>query len=331
MMKLFNRTKLAASYLLKRSKAWGLPVEVSIEITTHCNLACIMCPRQLINRPLEEMKFPLFKKIIKEMKGSAELIYLHGLGEPLLCAHFFKFLKYAKSQKLAVGISTNATLLNPKKSKKLLDLGIDYIIFAIDAATKKTYEKIRVGGDFVKVKKNVQDFLKMKKTRKNPPFIVIQFITMKENQHEANLFLKDWRHSGADVVRVKPVVDFFSKKKPKKTILSSRCFYPYRMINIYFDGTVVPCCVDNFSDHVLGNIQEQSLKEIWNSPQAQLLRRQLNAGKRKEITLCRQCHYPQPSSLGILGVTLFDNLKVKKILPFLERIEFFRTRMIMYE
>ncbi|MCJ7792623.1 MAG: radical SAM protein, partial [Candidatus Marinimicrobia bacterium] len=307
------------------------PVEASIEVTTRCNLACTMCPRQLINRPLQEMEFSLFKKIIGEMKDFAELVYLHGLGEPLLCSQLFKFLKYAKSQKLRVGISTNATLLDQAQSEKLLDSGLDYLILALDGATKKTYEQIRVGGNFAKVETNIKNFLAMKKRRKKSPFTVIQFITMKENEKEVGLFLEKWRHSGAEAVRVKPVVDFFGQRKPKRTNAPSRCFYPYRMINIYFDGTVVPCCEDNFGNYALGNIKEKSLREIWNGPKIQLLRRKLAARKREETSLCRQCRYPQPSTWGILGVTLFDNLKVKKILPFLERLPVFRERMIVYD
>lgn len=330
-MKFFNRIKLTASYFLGRSEVWGMPVEASIEVTTRCNLACTMCPRQLINRPLQEMEFSLFKKIINEMKDFAELVYLHGLGEPLLCSQLFKFLKYAKSQKLRVGISTNATLLDRAQSEKLLDSGLDYLILALDGATKKTYEQIRVGGNFVKVETNIKNFLAMKKRRKKSPFTVIQFIAMKENEKEVDLFLEKWRHSGAEVVRVKPVVDFFGQRKPKMTNAPSRCFYPYRMINIYFDGTVVPCCEDNFGNYALGNIKEKSLREIWNGPKIQLLRRKLAVRKREEIFLCRSCRYPQPSTWGILGVTLFDNLKVKKILPFLERLPVFRERMIVYD
>ena len=330
-MNFFNRVKLAVSYWLRRPTVWGMPLEASIEVTTRCNLACTMCPRQLINRPLQEMEFSLFKKIIDEMKDSAELIYLHGLGEPLLCSQFFKFLEYAKSQNLKVGISTNATLLGQTQSKKLLDLELDYLILALDGATKKTYEKIRVGGDFEQVETNIKNFLAMKKRRKKSPFTVIQFITMKENKEEVGLFLEKWRNCGAEAIRVKPVVDFFGRQKPKKANAFLRCFYPYRMINIYFDGTVVPCCEDNFGNYALGNIKEKSLKEIWNGPQARILRQKLAAGGREEIPLCRACHYPQPSAWGILGVTLFGNFTVKKILPFLERVPAFRKRMIIYD
>lgn len=331
-MKLFNRAKLAASYWLKRPSVWGLPVEASIEVTTHCNLACPMCPRTFINRPLKEMDFSLFKKIIDEMKDSVELVYLHGLGEPLLCSRLFKFLNYAKSQRVPVGISTNATLLNTEKAKRLIQSGLDYLIFSIDAATKKTYEKVRVRGDFEQVEKNIKNFLRIKESNRDPsggnhPFVVLQFVVMPKNENEVNLFLKKWRDSGVNAIRIKPVIDYFASRASTP----ARCLYPYRMINIFFDGKVIPCCEDGFGRYVLGNIKEKSLEEIWNGPKAQYLRQKLNAKSRDKIILCRQCHFPQPSVLGILGTTLFDSLKVKKILPLLERLPIFREKLIIYD
>lgn len=330
-MKFVNRLKFATSYFLKFPKAWGMPVEASIEITSYCNLRCIMCSRTAMNRPAKHMHPSLFKKIIDQLAPSVELVYLHGLGEPLLNKNLFKMIAYAKKKGLKVGISTNATLLDKKAAKKLLKSGIDYIIFAIDGATKETYEKIRIGGNFTQVEQNIKNFLALKKKRKKTPFVVIQFIKMPENEKEVEIFLKKWRHSGVQVVRIKPVIDFFNQERTRGANLTNHCFYPYRMVNIFFDGTVIPCCQDNYADYSLGNIGKKSLQEIWNGPQAEVLRLKLASGKRAEISLCRKCHYPQPSIWGILGVTLFDNLTVKKVLPFLERMPFIGSKIINYD
>jgi len=290
-----------------------------------------MCPRGKINRPIKDMDWSLYKKIIDEIKDFVELIYLHGLGEPFLNKNLFKMIGYAKKKGIQVGISTNATVLERKKVDKLLRSGIDYVIFALDAATKKSYEQIRRQGKFEKAVANTRYFLNRKQELGLPIFCVVQMIVMPENQKEKEKFLKMWQNSGANVVRVKPVVDFLHHQKPKKTVLSQPCFYPYRMVNIYFDGTVVPCCEDNFGKYPLGNIKKKPLREIWNAPKAQSLRRKLASRKRKEIVICRKCTYPQPSVLGILGVSIFDNLRVKKILPFLERIPFLNTKLIVYD
>lgn len=330
-VKFFNRVKLTASYFLRRAKVLGMPVEASIEITTRCNLACIMCPRGAINRPIKDMSLSLFKKIIEEMAPWAELIYLHGLGEPLLHKDLFKMIRYAKKKKIRVGLSTNAILLDKGKADRLLSSGLDYLIFALDAADKETYEKIRRGGQFEKAVVNTRCFLKRKQELGRPVFCVVQMVVMPENQKEKGKFLKAWQNSGAEAVRVKPVVDFLHRRRSKEKISFQACLYPYRMVNVYFDGTVVPCCEDNFGEYALGNVKKNSLKEIWNSPQARNLRKKLAAKKRKEVVICRRCTYPQPSGLGILGSTVFDNLTIKKMLPFLERMPFFRQKLIVYD
>lgn len=330
-MKFFNRLKLTTAYFLKFPKVWGMPVEASIEITSYCNLKCIMCTRGTMNRPLKHMHSSLFQKTIDQLAPSIELVYLHGLGEPFLNKNLFKMINYAKKKGLKVGISTNATLIDKKAAKKLLDSEIDYIIFAMDGATKETYEKIRIGGNFIQVEKNIKNFLALKKKRQKTPFVVMQFIKMPENEKEVDLFLEKWRHTGVEAVRIKPVVDFLNRNQTLKTNLTSSCFYPYRMVNIFFDGTVIPCCEDNYAEYALGNLKEKSLQEIWNGSKAQFLRHKLASGKGNEISICRQCHYPQPSIWVILGVTLFDNFTVKKILPFLERMPFIGGKIINYD
>lgn len=322
--KVVNRARLLFDFLVRREKTKGLPLEIGVEIINVCNLRCIMCPYgEMVakkTRPQKKMSFSLFKKIIDEIASFAELIYLHGLGEPLLHPQIFEFINYAKEKDIRVGISTNVMLLDKKRSKKLLDSGIDYLILAMDGATKETYEKIRVGGDFGRVEKNIKNFLKMKKERKKKPFVVIQFITMEENEKEIDLFLKKWQGKGADVVRIKPKISLKDKDKRGKAKITPYCFHIFRQLNINSDGTVVPCCEDVHGRYPLGNVKKSSLKELWNSEKMQILRKKNFQNKRQEINICKTCLYPQPTTLETVGVMIFDHLTVKKILPRIENL-----------
>jgi len=89
-----------------------------------------------------KMEFSLFQKIIDEIAPFADLVYLHGLGEPFLHPDIFEFVEYAKSKRIRVGLSTNALLLDKTRSKKLLDSGIDCVILAVDGVTEETCERI---------------------------------------------------------------------------------------------------------------------------------------------------------------------------------------------
>lgn len=322
--KIVNRAKLLFAFLAGREKTGGLPLEIGIEVTNVCNLRCLMCPySEMVSKKTRlqrRMSYALFKKIIDEIASFAELIYLHGLGEPLLHPQIFKFINYAKEMDIRVGISTNAMLLDKKRSKKLLDSGIDYVILAMDGATKETYEKIRVGGNFEQVEANIKNFLQMKKERKKKPFVVIQFIAMPENEKEADLFLTRWQGKEADVVRIKPKIALKDKDKKDRAKNVPYCFHVFRQLNIYSDGTVIPCCEDVHGRYPLGNVKKESLKELWNSSKMQNLRKKNFQKKKHEINICKTCLYPQPTILEAIGVMVFDHLTVKKILPRIENM-----------
>ena len=102
--KIANRLRLLRDFLGRKEKTKGLPLEIGIEITNICNFACIMCPYQdMVKKKIRrqgKMSFSLFKKIVDEISSFAELIYLHGLGEPLLHPQLFKFIGHAKSKGL---------------------------------------------------------------------------------------------------------------------------------------------------------------------------------------------------------------------------------------
>ncbi len=328
--KVANRARLLMDFLTKKEKTGGLPLEIGIEVINQCNLRCIMCSySEMVSekiRPIGKMSFFLFKKIIDEIAPFAELVYLHGLGESLLHSQIFEFIEYTKKKGIRTGISTNATLLDKEKSRMLLKTGIDYVIFAIDGATKKTYERIRVGSNLEKVEKNVKQFLRLKDLLKTKvirrvgkgPFTVIQYVTMKENEHEVDLFLKKWKGKGADVIRIKPKIALRDNDKKRQKKATPYCFHIFRMLNLLWDGTVVACCEDFHGHYGLGNVKKTSLKKLWNSKKMRDLRRINFEGQRKKINICRQCFQPQPTILQATGSLILDHLTLKKILPRVE-------------
>ena len=61
-------------------------------------------------------------------------------------------------------------------------------------------------------------------------------------------------------------------------------------IGILCDGTVVPCCLDHEGDIALGNLFEQSMEEILDSPRAKAIYDGFSQRKATE-ELCRKCGY----------------------------------------
>ena len=67
------------------------------------------------------------------------------------------------------------------------------------------------------------------------------------------------------------------------------CYELWKRVTILYDGRVVPCCFDFDGELVLGDLKEQSLKEIWNGKKMKNLRRLHLEGKINPINLCREC------------------------------------------
>src|SRR3972149_2715786 len=136
-------------------KDYNFPRLIIIEVTANCNLSCIMCPQKSMDKPRREMEFPLWKRIIDEIveRDPNVEVWPAIMGEPLLLGDkLIRMIRYAKDRGIRrVILNSNATLMNADLSEKLIESGVDQIIFGIDGVTPEVYEKIRVGGNLKQV------------------------------------------------------------------------------------------------------------------------------------------------------------------------------------
>jgi pyrroloquinoline quinone biosynthesis protein E len=101
------------------------------------------------------MSLECFKNLIDAQYGLVE-IKLNGLGEALMQGDdYFEMIRYARSKRIWVRMTTNASLLGVNDNyKKLADSGVNEIDISIDGADAETFEAIRVGGSYRHVIKN---------------------------------------------------------------------------------------------------------------------------------------------------------------------------------
>ena len=316
-MSLTNRLKLLKSYLKKSPITANKPVEIGVELTNFCQLNCLMCNRQEMTRPLGEMSWELFTSLVDQTANEAEIYYLYGLGEPLLYKDLFKAIDYCHSKKVPVGVSTNANCLNEEKARLLIDHAPEYILLALDARTEDTYQKIRRGGNFVQTQENIKNYLRLVKQHRPKTFTALLFVEQEANKREARDFVRFWKDRGASAVRVKPATPLISADQTR-TAPPRRCLFVYRTLNITWQGDVYPCCLDTNCSFELGNLNNHSIEQLWNSERWQNLRKSF--AKEQPPELCRRCAVGQPSPPAVLGLSLFTDLTVKKALVSLEKL-----------
>lgn len=291
----------------------SMPDIFAIESTNFCNLKCIMCPRgepDLMDRPLGHMSDDLFKKILDGWEFYTTPAWFHFFGEPLMHPNLFDQIEYAKRAGVPnLAISSNATLLTKLNAARLLDSGLDTLMLSIDGNNKETYEKVRKNPAFTyeQVVEQVRTFLAMRKrARKTRPHTILQIIVMEETRDELDAFKAFWESEGADQIVVKQYTTWGGQEnhEPFKdhavseqrawfdsVKLATRkhpCFYLWSSVVIGWDGRVVPCCFDYNNYAVMGDLQTQTLEEVWNGPEYLAMRAAELEG-RNDNPLCKNC------------------------------------------
>jgi MoaA/NifB/PqqE/SkfB family radical SAM enzyme len=162
-----------------------VPAYVEIEVTTICPRKCIMCEHTYWTDMEERhLSFDEFKHILSQFP-KLRWLHLTGEGSSFTNPDYPRMLEYAKSKNICVYLVDSFDHIPESAIEKLIDLKIEGVYISLDAATKQTYEKIRVGCDFDRVLKNVRKFIALKKERNSLlPEISFRYIVMKHNVHE---------------------------------------------------------------------------------------------------------------------------------------------------
>lgn len=137
-----------------------------LEVTSRCNLKCVMCPVTVRagSWPSRDMSWETFERVAAAF-GRVEWVHLQGWGEPLLHRRIFDMIARAKRAGCKVGFTTNGTRLTPRTGARLLDLGLDLLAVSVAGARPATHAAIRVGSDLAKLAENVRRFVSARNER----------------------------------------------------------------------------------------------------------------------------------------------------------------------
>ncbi len=253
------------------------PTDILIETIAYCNLKCIMCPQSRLSRPKGKMSFELWKKIIDEVasKSPQTKIWPALMGEPLLLGdENFRMIRYAKDRGIQyIALNSNLGVFRKDMIDGFFDSGLDELIVGIDAFTPETYAKIRVGGDLETLVENIHFIIDEKEKRGlSHPIVTLQYIVMDENEHEEEAFVDYWVKQGKKLkLKVKPRTGWSEAVEPWRGIVNVSqqdrhlpCTWLLRQMTIFWDGHVPQCDGDWDGKTRFGDVNRQSIEEIWN-------------------------------------------------------------------
>ena len=298
--------------LVRKIRKNNFPITIMIETVSFCNARCIICPAYEVSKELPQgrMLWELYKKIVDECSKHRGLtISPYLTNEPLLDEDIINRVRYAKERipHVKVFLNTNASLLTQDMTHQLLKY-VDSFVFSVLGTTKQDYEKMMSGLNFEKTMENIDYFIRYKKEKGLKSKVMIRyiisnnFLLMRDSVKQLKKIYNFWNKKGIDwrcdlfSTRAGNVVNFQCNTKQIKYL--SGCWFanaPLKYIHIIFNGDVVLCNMDCRREIILGNINEKSIYEIWNSQLYNDIRDKIYSNKNKESKdnfLCNRCIDP---------------------------------------
>ena len=293
---------------------------VYIEITNVCNLNCSCCPCGKDSSDNSQgkrdfMSSELFERCIAESATVAENVYFHVLGEPTLHPGFGLFLKKLEASPLKLNLTTNGTTIARTGKLILASPAVRQVNFSTHAYAELTPE---IASRHLQ---DVLDFCKLANAERPDLYINLRLWNVGDDASDTwnRIMISkvneafDNTSSGAEPRQQISLEHFCSRHKSfpvvgriylhqdsrfewpelderraKSTAGSCRALDTH--IAILHDGRVVACCLDHSGQITLGNIADQSLAEILESPAAKSLREGFEKHELRH-PLCQSCTF----------------------------------------
>lgn len=271
--------RLACNYLwtfLKIPLWVPNPLEIQLEPSCRCNLNCRMCSLKQVKTKENFLTQNNFEKLLREIIP-LRTINFTGLGESLLNQQLEDFISKAHEAKVRTFFITNGQLLSLTRIKKLINSGIDRISISMESGDPSTYESIRKGAKFSKLKTNIEILNQIKKGFNPLLKFSINVVLLKQNIEDVRQIYKiiDFasQHEVGEITFQNPhniftcqIADYFFEKKdylkkilqmiknyaskrdievllPSIDIKEGSCYYPWVYPQITAGGELMPCCV----------------------------------------------------------------------------------------
>ncbi len=295
------------SYVTGNTIVYGMPVSIGVELTNHCNLNCPEClsGSGLMQRERGFMDIELYKKIMKELTPYLYSMNLYFQGESMMHPRFFDFLLVINNRRTVV--STNGHFLDWESSQEIVKSGLYKLIISLDGIDQESYSAYRINGDFSTVLEGIVNITEAKKKFRSALKIEIQFLVNRLNEHQipdveklANRFNIKLRLKSMQVINKEQTAFWMPEKTRFRRYIRKNGEYvigsslPDRCARLWFnpvitwDGKVVPCCFDKDAEHVMGDVNHETFKQIWRGERYRIFRKDILSG-RNNVIICRNC------------------------------------------
>lgn len=262
-------------------------IQLQLETIAICNAACVFCPYPTMKRAKGVMSDALFEKIVvdaADIPFISELSF-QGLGEPTLDRKIVDRIKFAKDVKRGwmTTMFTNGHTLTADLAARLERAGLNKLYVSINASTPTGRKAVMKLDDYDKVVEATRAAMENSKYMRVVPKGVVGMDIFAGQ--EVDDFKRFWGETAFLHLEGNWAGATYDIRRPKEV----SCRRALTQIMVLWDGRVSLCCFDGEGEVIFGDLNKQTIREVYNSPEASRYREAHATGDRTGLKLCGNC------------------------------------------
>ena len=166
----------------------SLPVALGLDISDACNLACVVCSREVERDARRRPFLPRedARRILEEVRPG--YVSFSGYGETMLHKELAGMVADAVFYGAQVNLVSNGTLLDRRRAEALAEAGLSRLKLSLDAADPALYARVREGAELADVLARARVFQEVARERRakglRAPVLEVQMVLCRDNLHD---------------------------------------------------------------------------------------------------------------------------------------------------
>jgi radical SAM protein with 4Fe4S-binding SPASM domain len=209
-----------------------------------------------------------------------------GTGEPLMDRKIVPRIKLAReylSDSTEIHLYTNGSFLSDSFLEAVADIPMFALVVSINAASRETRKRLMGLNDYDLVVKYVRKAVDM---GINTVASVVEYELSVEEMYAFDQMWRDIRHFNLQALN-------WSGNIYEADPVPGACYRALHHMTIQWNGRVNLCCMDLPARLRFGDINNQTIEEVWNSDLRQLYCKAHIEKKGHLLEVCKDCNHPR--------------------------------------
>jgi len=288
------------------------PWTMFIEPTNTCNFRCRYCPTgdtdllRKVGRKNKLMDFDLFCKVVEDLKAfprKLKMINMYKDGESLIHPRFCDMVRYLKDADVTekIWLKTNGSLLSPAMNANLVSCGLDMIGISVQHVhAQGFYDIAGVRIDYEKYRTGVLDLYQ----RRGNMGVSVKIADIGLSEADKEKYYDDFADR-CDYITVEGLHGWSASEKRDFRMGTDKSFdgtprtpkvacpLVMYMLTVNSNGDISICNDDWGHWHRIGDVNNESLVDIWKGSRLRNFRLMHLEGRKHENAACHHCDYMQ--------------------------------------